>query len=65
MADSNCDRCPFRAKYDRNSRSILGRVWRWHANWCPGWKAHMKKMPEEERIATAQRYGMTKYLSDR
>ncbi len=36
MANHNCEKCGFRAKYDRDPRSLLGRIWRWHANWCPG-----------------------------
>jgi len=38
MADVTCENCPFRAKYDINPKSFLGRLWRWHINICPGWK---------------------------
>ncbi|HNT89174.1 MAG TPA: hypothetical protein PKL84_15030 [Candidatus Hydrogenedentes bacterium] len=49
MSDSGCATCAFRAKYDKNPRSILGRLWRWHTNFCPGWKAYMKSLSEDER----------------
>ena len=63
MADSNCENCAFRAKYDNNPKSILGRFWRWHANWCPGWKQHMNSLDDEKRQEIAQKYNMKKYLN--
>ena len=42
MSEPGCATCSFRAKYDEKPKSFLGRVWRWHANFCPGWKAYMK-----------------------
>jgi hypothetical protein len=61
MSDKACAKCGFRARYDRNPKSILGRIWRWHAGWCPGWKSYMKSLPDEERISLAEKYGMDKY----
>ena len=63
MAESNCATCAFRAKYDNNPRSLLGRLWRWHANWCPSWKGYMKTLSDEERVSLAQKYGMQKYMT--
>jgi len=63
MAVSNCENCTFRAKYDNNPKSFLGRLWRWHANWCPGWKEHMKTIPIEERQKLATQYAMKKYIT--
>jgi len=60
MAGSNCASCRLRAKFDNNPRSILGRLWRWHAGWCPGWKTYITSLPEEERNRLADRYGLTK-----
>ena len=54
----NCETCGFRARYDRNPKSLLGRIWRWHANWCPGWRGYMRSLPEDERVRLAQKYGM-------
>ncbi|MBN1999769.1 hypothetical protein JW935_19595 [candidate division KSB1 bacterium] len=62
MADQNCADCGFRAKYDANPKSILGRIWRWHAGWCPGWKSYITSLPDEERIRLAKRYHLKKYL---
>ena len=63
MAESNCGNCAFRAKYDNRPKSFLGRLWRWHANWCPGWKEHMKSLSDDERKKTAEQYNMKKYLN--
>ncbi len=57
-----CGECTFRAKYDNNPKSILGRLWRWHANWCPGWKQYMQSLPDTERTSLAQKYNLTKYM---
>jgi hypothetical protein len=62
MSDQNCEKCTFRAKYDNNPKSFLGRLWRWHASWCPGWKLYIKSLSDEERITTAQKYEMKKYM---
>ena len=55
---SNCPTCPFRARYDKNPKSILGRIWRWHINWCPGWKAYMKSLSGEEKAAMVAKYNL-------
>lgn len=61
MAESSCANCGFRANYDKNPKSLLGRLWRWHASWCPGWNGYMKSLPTEERVKLAEKYGMDKY----
>ena len=61
MADQNCANCAFRARYDNNPKSILGRIWRWHAGWCPGWKSYMKSLPDDDRVKIAEKYGLKKY----
>ena len=59
MAEKHgCEDCAWRARYDRAPRSLLGRLWRWHARWCPGWKAYTASLPAEEREALAGRYGL-------
>ena len=57
-----CENCGLRARYDRTPGSFLGRLWRWHANWCPGWRAYMNSLPEGQRKTLAQRYGLTRFL---
>ena len=57
-----CETCGFRAKYDKNPKSLLGRLWRWHAGWCPGWKQYITSLPDEKRTELAKQYGLKKYL---
>lgn len=61
MAEQGCEHCGWRAKYDANPKSFLGRLWRWHAGWCPGWKKYITSLPDEQRIELAQKYDMKKY----
>jgi hypothetical protein len=53
---SGCEKCSFRARYDKNSRSILGRIWKWHIRWCPGWKSYVKSLPDEKRKEVTEQY---------
>ncbi len=61
MAGKNCERCGFRAKYDSNPRSLLGRIWRWHTNWCPGWNSYMRSLDDDARVRLAEKYNMKKF----
>ena len=45
----NCEKCKFRAKYDQKTDSFLGRFWRWHINFCPGWKAYFTNLSDEKK----------------
>jgi len=56
MAEHGCATCTFRAKHDQKPKSFLGRLWRWHANFCPGWRAYMESLPSEERDALIDKY---------
>jgi hypothetical protein len=60
MAKHNCENCGFRAKYDNDPKSILGRLWRWHINWCPGWKGYVISIPNELKIELTDKYGLNK-----
>ena len=53
---SRCEKCWFRASYDKNPRSIVGRLWKWHIGWCPGWKSYMQSLSDEEREKVLERY---------
>jgi len=53
---SNCGKCKLRARYDRKPRSILGRLWKWHIGWCPGWKSYLKSLSDEERRKVMSQY---------
>lgn len=56
----NCSSCSMRAKYDKNPKSLIGRFWRWHINFCPGWKQYMKSLDETERAAITEQYKLRK-----
>jgi len=53
-----CEDCKFRAKYDADPKSLLGRLWRWHADWCPGFKKYLLSLPPAERERVQKRYNM-------
>jgi len=62
MAENNCENCTMRLKYDEKPKSFAGRFWRWHINFCPGWKMYMKSLTEEQRKEIAKKYSIKKYL---
>ena len=53
-----CANCRLRAKYDSKPKSLAGRFWRWHIGFCPGWKAYMASLSEEERQQYIQKYNL-------
>ncbi len=63
MAEHGCAECAFRAKHDTNPKSFAGRFWRWHINFCPGWKGYMNSLPDAERKALAEKYNIKKYMN--
>ncbi len=56
-----CENCKLRANYDKNPKSFMGRFWRWHINFCPGWKAYFNSLNEEQKSELRQKYQFTKY----
>ena len=58
MSKPRCGNCYFRGKYDQNPGSIIGRLWRWHIAWCPGWKAYMKSLTKGEKAAVLAKYNL-------
>lgn len=56
MKEHMCENCKRRAKYDNNPKSFGGRFWRWHINWCPGWKGYMKSLDDGKRNSLKQKY---------
>ena len=61
MAQYPCENCKFRAHYDRNPKSPLGRLWRWHIGFCPGWKAYFTHQDEETKAELRGKYNFHKY----
>ena len=58
-----CGECPLRTKYDQKPKSFAGRFWRWHINFCPGWKSYMRSLEATERMEIAEHYRLKKYLN--
>lgn len=58
MSNSSCETCKLRASYDKNPKSLLGRLWRWHIGWCPGWKGYMKSVTEGKKSELVAQYGL-------
>lgn len=56
-----CATCSMRAKYDNNAKSLGGRFWRWHINFCPGWKAYFSALSPDEQSAIREKYKFEKY----
>ncbi len=54
----DCETCGFRRRYDEKPGSLLGRLWRWHIGWCPGWRSYLGSRSDEERATLQARYGM-------
>lgn len=62
MAEHSCENCAWRARFEKRPESFLGRLWKWHAGWCPGWKSYMFSLPGEKRNKIARDYGMGKFI---
>ncbi len=46
--ESRCATCPLRAKAEQKPKSIMGRFWRWHTTWCPGWREYQESLQDQE-----------------
>lgn len=46
----NCETCRIRAYSERKPHSIIARIWRWHAKWCPLLKAHEKGLAKKLEV---------------
>jgi hypothetical protein len=58
MEKHNCEECKMRAKFDRKPKSFAGRFWRWHINWCPGWKGYMNSLSDAEKNSLKEKYNL-------
>lgn len=54
----HCEQCPMRGKYDQNPKSLVGRFWRWHINFCPGWKEYFNSLSTEKQNELTTKYGL-------
>ena len=39
----------------------MGRFWRWHINFCPGWKGYFKSLSTDEQNEIRKKYNFDKY----
>ncbi|WP_284154504.1 hypothetical protein [Desulfofustis limnaeus] len=49
MSTHRCERCTLRKYYERAPHSFLGRLWRFHTRFCPGWRRYLQHLPTEQR----------------
>lgn len=56
-----CENCKLRANFEKNPKSFMGRFWRWHINFCPGWKAYFSSLDEDAKQALREKYDFRKY----
>ncbi|RDU51169.1 hypothetical protein DWU89_00630 [Parabacteroides acidifaciens] len=56
-----CTKCPLRAKYDKAPKSLIGRFWRWHIDYCPGWRKYFTSLSKEEQAELRKQYKFTRY----
>lgn len=61
MNNYKCANCPMRAKFDEKPTSLIGRFWRWHINFCPGWRGYFKSLDPAEQEKIREKYNFTKY----
>jgi hypothetical protein len=61
MSEYRCENCPLRARYDKNPKSLIGRFWRWHINFCPGWKGYFTSQDDAAKAALREKYHFEKY----
>lgn len=53
-----CEKCRFKAQYEKNPVSWIGRFWHWHIRWCPGWKRYYASQTVEEKARLTARYNL-------
>lgn len=58
--EKKCANCKLRAKFEKEPKSLMGRFWRWHINWCPGWKGYMASLSQDEQNALCEKYNLKK-----
>jgi len=61
MAKYQCENCTLRAHYDNAPKSFLGRIWRFHIDFCPGWKAYFTHQDEATKEELRKKYSFEKY----
>jgi hypothetical protein len=60
MVKYKCENCSIRTKYDVNPKSLIGRFWHWHINFCPGWKKYFSSLNDEQKQILRDKYNLKK-----
>ena len=58
MKKHNCEECKLRNKFDQKPKSLTGRFWRWHLNFCPGWKGYMESLDADKKAEISSKYNI-------
>lgn len=58
--ESKCSQCTLRGKYDVKPNSFAGKFWRWHINFCPGWKGYFTSLTSDEQNEIREKYNFKK-----
>lgn len=53
-----CANCKIRAQYDKNPKSVIGRLWHFHTKFCPGFKKYFESLSPEEQEEMRKRYNL-------
>lgn len=56
MKKHMCDQCKLRSKYDNKPNSFIGKLWRWHINFCPGWKGYINSLDDSKKAEISNKY---------
>jgi len=46
---SRCETCSMHKRAEKNPKSIISKIWKWHTGWCPGWKAYQKELAQQPK----------------
>jgi hypothetical protein len=44
---AKCETCPMRLRAEKNPKSLIARIWRFHTKFCPGWKAYQRELAQQ------------------
>ncbi|MBR3950712.1 MAG: hypothetical protein IKJ79_02205 [Bacteroidaceae bacterium] len=61
MEKYKCAHGPMRQKYEQKPNSFVGRFWRWHIDFCIGWKRYFNSLPASEKETLRLKYRFAKY----
>ncbi len=57
MGKHLCEKCKLKEKFEQAPRSLIGKFWRWHINFCPGWRGYYNSLSDEQRKDIFDKYG--------